>query len=76
MISKNTKRRQPKYDPDGRIAEKQKEAIQKDEGLRHRIVRSQNGNGKGDTYRLVDTKKFGQNYDQIRWKSKKGLKLQ
>ena len=71
MISKNTKRRQPKYDPDGRIAEKQKEAIDKDEGLRHRIVRSQTGNGKGSLRRMTDEKKFSQNYDVINWCSKK-----
>ena len=74
MISKNTKRRQPKYDPAPRIAAKQKEAIQKDEGLRHRIVRSQSGNGKGSLRRMTDEKKFGENYEQINWKSKKSKK--
>jgi len=27
-------------------------------------------NGKGDTYRPVDSKKFRNNYDEIKWKSK------
>lgn len=28
-------------------------------------------NGKGDTYRPVDNKKWDSNYDNIKWKSKK-----
>lgn len=28
-------------------------------------------NGKGDTYRPVDTKKYNSNYDEIKWKPKK-----
>ena len=28
------------------------------------------GNGKGDSYRVVNAKKFRDNYDGIKWKSK------
>lgn len=28
------------------------------------------GNGKGDCYRVVNAKKFRDNFDEIKWKSK------
>ena len=31
-------------------------------------------NGKGDSYRKVNTKKYESNYDEIKWKSKENKK--
>jgi hypothetical protein len=71
-MSKNTRYREPIYDADPKVARNQKEQIDNDPGLRHRIVRAQVGNcGKGDRPRLVDQNKYRNNYDMIKWKSKK-----